>query len=421
MWCLYLISMNATLVYSQQDASIWMHGWTNFQPNLERYYEADIQIPSVITENLTLTSNKVYLMSGNVYVVNGATLTIEPGTTIRCDHKNPASLLVTKGSKLIAEGTKFQPIIFTSNKPSKSRQTGDWGGIVILGNGKLNTGSGVAKVEGNFSPQYSIYGGEIPEEETAILKYVRIEYPGRKINESKELNGLTLCGIGSKTILENIMVSYSADDAFEWFGGQGDYSNLISFKSKDDDFDITSGFQGSLTNILSVRHPYISDVSGSYAIEIDGYASENFQPSDDQLSALKISYATFINLANQESIPFIKAAISAKSRAKVAVEYSSISGFAHVIKLDRSYVDSSDIVNKISFQNNLFNVSDQGLNYRKNTIYHPNGFFSSNAFTKEFNNPEDLYMAPLDDTRPSFALKSTEMKNNLGEPISLSH
>ncbi|QQY81891.1 hypothetical protein JJL45_13325 [Tamlana sp. s12] len=419
--CLYFFSISITCLHAQTDTSRWMHGWTNFQPNLERYFEADTKIPAMITEDFTLTKNKVYLMSGNVYVVNGATLIIEPGTTIRCDHTNPASLLVAKGAKLIAEGSKFEPIIFTSNKPAKSRQTGDWGGIVILGNGKLNTGSGIAKVEGNFAPQYALYGGDNPEEETAIIKYVRIEYPGRKINEAKELNGLTLCGIGSKTILENIMISYSADDAFEWFGGQGDFSNLISYKSKDDDFDITNGFQGSLTHILAVRHPYISDVSGSYAIEIDGYTSENFQPMDEHLSSLKVSYATIINLANLESTPFIKAAISAKSHAYVSVEYSSISGFAHVIKLDQSYVDSSDIVNKISLENNLFNISDQGLNYRKNTIYHPNGFFASNVFTKGFSNPEDLYIAPLDDARPSFVLKSTEMKNNLGQPISLSH
>ncbi|MDO6759054.1 hypothetical protein Q4566_02480 [Tamlana sp. 2_MG-2023] len=421
LFCLCILYIGLTPVYGQIDASKWMHGWTNFQPNLERYMEADTKIPSLISEDLVLSNNKIYLLSGNVYVVANAKLTIEPGTIIRCDHTNPASLIVSRGAKLIAEGTNFQPIVFTSNKPTKSRQTGDWGGIVILGNGKLNTVSGVANVEGNFSPQYSLYGGDTPEEETAILKYVRIEYPGRKINESKELNGLTLCGIGSKTILENIMVSYSADDSFEWFGGQGDFSNLISYKSKDDDFDITDGFKGSLTHILSVRHPYISDVSGSYAIEIDGYSSSGYQPIDTHLSFVKVKNATLINLANQESTPFIKAAISAKKKAQISVEYSSISGFAHVVKLDKSYTNSSEIVNSISFVNNFFNVSDQGLNSRKNTIYHPNGFFSSNIFTKDFKNPEDLYMAPLDDVSPSFTLKSSEMKNNLGENISLNH
>ncbi|WP_194768515.1 hypothetical protein [Tamlana sp. I1] len=403
--------LGITKVNGQENNTEWTRGWTNFQPNLERYREAEIQISSIITEDLVLTNNKTYFMTGNVYVIGSATLTIAPGTVIRCDSKNPASLIVSKNAKLIAEGDQYNPIIFTSNKPSKSRKSGDWGGIVILGNGKLNSPAGVAVVEGNFSPQYSLYGGDIADEETAILKYVRIEFPGHKINESKELNGLTLCGIGSKTIIENVMVSYSADDSFEWFGGEGAFKNLVSFKSKDDDFDVTNGFKGSLTDILSVRHPYISDISGSYAIEVDGYTSEVSYASNNNLSYIEVKNATLINLASEENIPFIKAAISAKKLARISIESSTISGYAHVVELDKTYLNIDEVTHKLKFKNNLFNISNLGIQANKLNISNTNSIFSTNIFTAEFKSPESLFRDPLNTTTPSFALKSTEIKN----------
>ncbi len=394
----------------EQTPTKWMYGWTSFHPNLERYLNSEKTIPSIISADMTLSSDTVYMLSSNVYVTNDATLTIEPGTLIRCDHEHPASLVVTRGAKLIAEGNKNAPIIFTSSKAAKERSSGDWGGIVILGNGRINTASGVSAVEGNFIPKYSLYGGNNTTEESAILKYIRIEFPGHKINQSKELNGLTLCGIGSNTIIENVQISYSSDDSFEWFGGTGNFTNLISYKAKDDDFDIANGFIGSLTEIVSIRHPFISDTSGSYAIEIDGYNKEEGFSSEAALSTLRVKNAMIVNLADQESIHFIHPAISAKKLARLSMESSCISGFSNGIRLDNSFKKQSQVDRNIRFSNNVFNISEDGLKTKYPEAISNSKMFKKNKFTKYFKDAKDMYTNPTDEDQPSFALKKHQYK-----------
>ncbi len=396
-----------------QTSAKWMYGWTSFHPNLERYLSAEKTIPSIISADMTLTNDTVYLLSGNVYVTENAKLTIEPGTLIRCDHEHPASLVVTRGAKLIAEGTKSSPIIFTSNKAAKERNSGDWGGIVILGNGRINTASGISSVEGNFIPKYSLYGGKEVTGESAILRYVRIEFPGHKINQTKELNGLTLCGVGSNTIIENIQISYSSDDSFEWFGGTGNFNHLISYKAKDDDYDIANGFIGSLNEIISIRHPYISDTSGSYAIEIDGYNKQEGFSSEAALSTLRVKNATIVNLADQENIQFIHPAISAKKLARLSIDSSCISGFSNGIRLDSSFKKQSQVDRNISFTNNVFNISEVGLKTKYPDAISNNKMFHKNKFTKYFKDAKDMYANPTDEDQPSFVLKKHTYKTIL--------
>jgi len=205
----------------------WTQGWANFDPNHESYPEADEDLPNIIDQDYYLKNDTVYLMSGNIYVTNGATLTIQEGTIIRCDYETETSLIISKGSKLIARGLKGQPIVFTSSKSPRARKSGDWGGIIIAGSGTINSPAPSGVIEGEFLPQYSLYGGTDPEEMTAIMTYVRIEYAGKKINKSKELNGLSLYALGKGSILNNIMISHAADDSFEFFGGSFDLSNLM--------------------------------------------------------------------------------------------------------------------------------------------------------------------------------------------------
>ncbi len=406
------ISVWSQINYHQPSAK-WMYGWTSFHPNLERYLSSEKTIPSVISADMTLSSDVVYMLSGNVYVTENATLTIEPGTLIRCDHEHPASLVITRGAKLIAEGNKNSPIIFTSSKAAKERSSGDWGGIVILGNGRINTASGISSVEGNFNPKYSLYGGKDTTEESAILKYVRIEFPGHKINQSKELNGLTLCGVGSNTVIENVQISYSSDDSFEWFGGAGNFANLISYKSKDDDFDIANGFIGSLTDIISIRHPFISDTSGSFAIEIDGYNKEEGFSSEAALSTLRVKNAMIVNLANQENIHFVHPAISAKKLARLSIDSSCISGFSNGIRLDKSFRKQSQVDRNISFTNNVFNISEEGLKTKNSVIISNSKMFKKNKFTKFFKDAKDMYANPTDEDQPSFVLKKHNYKTIL--------
>ena len=384
----------------------WMKGWTNFDPNHEAYPSADEDIPTIIDQDSYLTNDMTYLLSGNVYVTNGATLTIQEGTVIRCDTEIPSSLIISKGSKLIARGLEGQPIVFTSNKSPKARKGGDWGGIIITGSGTINSPSQSGIIEGDFLPQYSVYGGKDDSEMTTIMTYVRIEYAGKKINQSKELNGLSLYAVGKGSILNNIMISHSADDSFEFFGGTVDMNNLISYKAKDDDYDFTLGFRGELYNIVAVRHPYISDISGSYSIEIDGY-DKKLGVANQALSSVRIKDATLINLSDSSNYQHTSAAISSKNLAKLDFTNSRISGFANVVKFDKSYTSYADLERSFSLENSVFNVHDTNVLAPFEQTVEVQKLLKYNMFTTQFRNVSDFFEKPLDSKNPKFTLKQS--------------
>ncbi|PKV49509.1 hypothetical protein ATE84_1535 [Aquimarina sp. MAR_2010_214] len=400
------------LAFSQKEIDNnqmnWIKGWTNFDPNQSEYPEPEEVLPNIIDGNSYLRNDVTYLMSGNVYVINNATLTIEEGTIIRCDAKNATSLVITKGSKLIARGSKGLPIVFTSNKAQKSRKSGDWGGIIIAGSGTINSPAVSKTIEGNFLPQYSSYGGTQENELTTMMSYVRIEYAGKKINQSKELNGLSLYALGSNSIINNIMISYSADDSFECFGGSVNMSNLISYKAKDDDYDFTLGYNGELDNILAIRHPYISDISGSYAIEADGYDKKEGFIDIETLSNIHIKNAVLINLSDQSNYKHTKAAISSKNLAKLNLTDIRISGFANVVKFDKTYKSYLDLQKHFLLENSVFNVHSKSVLTQHNSAINTDQLLKYNMYTNHFKSAADLFTDPFDEKKPIFTLKDSE-------------
>ncbi|WP_271785065.1 hypothetical protein [Aquimarina algiphila] len=320
---LLAISFNG---FSQNDifSMKWLRGWTNFEPNKTDYEDYDKVLPNIISEDTFLRSDLVYLMSGDIYVTNNATLTIQEGTVLRGDVENSANLIVTRGAKLIANGSKAYPIVFTSNKSPNSRSHGDWGGITIIGSGNAYSTEGEGVIKGKFDPLYTSYGGTNENEETTVLRFVRIEYAG------KSTNGLSLYALGKKSIMENIMISYSADDSFQWTGGESVSKNLISLKSSDDDFDFTQGHTSELINILAIRHPYITSDNGSYAVEIDGYDNKVGFKNTKKLTTVDITGATLISLTDQMNYSHSRAAISVNNLAELYINDSTISGFSDV-------------------------------------------------------------------------------------------
>lgn len=390
-----------------QDETKWMKSWTNFDPNETYYPEADEILPTIIDSDYYLSSNKIYLLSGNTYVSNNATLTIEEGTIIRCDHQNSSTLIITKGAHLIARGTISKPIVFTSSQPQKSRNPGDWGGIIIAGNGTVNSPSGMGVIEGNFDPIFSTYGGNNPDEITTILSYVRIEYAGKKINRSKELNGLSLYAAGKNSLISNIMVSYSADDSFEFFGGELQASNLISYKAKDDDYDFTEGHQGRFSNILAIRHPYISDISGSYAIEIDGYNKNQGMISSQRLTNVSIESGFLINLSDQSNYQHTTAAVSSRNLGQLDLINSKISGFSNVVAFDNSYKQLSDIQRSFSLDNSLYNVHGDAIKISFEPKSDAENLLKYNMHTTHFKDVKDFFTDPLNNKFPNFKLKDS--------------
>jgi len=225
-----------------------------------------------ITQNMTLTADKQYLLRGFVTVEDGATLTIEPGTVIYGEKETKGSLIIKRGGKIYANGTKERPIVFTSAQPKGQRAAGDWGGVLILGRAPINVPGGTAVIEGGLGDD-GIYGGDNPDDSSGVFRYVRIEFPGIAYAPDNEINGLTLGGVGRKTLIEYVQVSYSGDDSFEWFGGNVNARYLVAYKGLDDDFDIDFGYSGKVQFALAIRDPNIADISGSNGFESDNDGS----------------------------------------------------------------------------------------------------------------------------------------------------
>ena len=214
----------------------------------------------------TLTKG-TYVLKGWVYVAEGSQLTIEPGTVIKGDKATKAALIVERGAKLIAEGTQNEPIVFTSAQPAGQRRPGDWGGVILCGKAKNNQKQ--MQIEGG--PR-SFHGGDDDADNSGVLKYVRIEFAGYPFDTDKEINGLTLGSVGSGTTIDYVQVSYSNDDAYEWFGGTVNCRHLVSFRTWDDDFDTDNGFSGNVQYGLVVRDSRIADTSRSNSFESDNCA-----------------------------------------------------------------------------------------------------------------------------------------------------
>lgn len=339
-----LIVVLATLnIVTAQDnrgivgATNWFNGWTNFKPKTTEYPNVTQTLSGEIKVNTTLTKKNVYLLLGIVRVTNGATLTIEPGTIIRGDYDYLGTLIITKGSKIIAKGEENLPIVFTTNKSNSDRKSGTWGGIVLMGDAPLNTKEGVLSSLYDKNELYNSFGGKNETSDSGILKYVRIEYAGGKNDAKVALNGLTLAAVGSKTKIDHVQISFSGDDAVEMIGGNIDLNNIITYRNGDDDFDYSMGTQSNLQNSIAIRNPYISDNSRSRCLEIDSYDKiENFDPTKKK-TLVKLTNVTLLNDETSSMQGLIKEAISLKTDSFIEMTKCVVAGFSSVMALDETY------------------------------------------------------------------------------------
>jgi hypothetical protein len=217
------------------------------------------------TTDRTLYADTLYTLSGYVKFGGGSTLTIQPGTTIVGD---PAvagsSLWILRGSSIDAQGTAAAPIVFTSGKPAGSRAPGDWGGILILGNGVINrTPPVLSEGPQGITEDYS--GGTDNADNSGTLRYVRIEFAGYDVSggSGQELNSLSLYAVGSGTTLEYVQSLAGLDDSFEWWGGAVDGRYLVSYESGDDHFDWTEGYRGRNQFLIGFQSTRIPQAPGA--------------------------------------------------------------------------------------------------------------------------------------------------------------
>jgi hypothetical protein len=269
----YLQQVNYRGAFAPAPTTPWTDGWTNWDPQNAVYGATNVNVTGHITTNTTWTKNNVYRLDGVVYVDSLVTLTIEAGTVIRGNSQIAnSSLLVRRGGKVLANGTANEPIVFTSNLPAGSRNKGDWGGVILLGRAKINQAGGVGYIEGLTANADNAFGGNDDADNSGVLRYVRIEYGGYIFAPNQEINGLTFGGVGNGTTIDNVQVSFSNDDSFEWFGGTVNATHLVAYRGLDDDFDTDNGFSGKVQFAIGIRDPNVSDnpaVSTSEGFESD--------------------------------------------------------------------------------------------------------------------------------------------------------
>ncbi|MBK7669128.1 MAG: T9SS type A sorting domain-containing protein [Sphingobacteriaceae bacterium] len=260
------------------STSMWTDSWTEWDPQNKVYPAATMTVNSNITTNTTWATGQTILLQGPIFVKNNSVLTIQPGVIVLGDKGTPSSaLIITKGSQLQAVGTASNPIVFTSNQPvgASNRSVGDWGGIILCGQAQINVPGGIANIEGLTVSADTEYGSTSPNnnDNSGTLKYVRIEFGGYVFAANKEINGLTMGGVGKATTIDHIQCSFTNDDGFEWFGGTVNAKYLVSFRNLDDDFDTDFGYSGMVQFGLIVRDPALADVPAVSTSE--GFESDN--------------------------------------------------------------------------------------------------------------------------------------------------
>ncbi len=194
---------------------------------------------------VVLDAATTYKLTGKLQVNSGATLTIPAGTVIQGVGGTSAYIAIAQGGKINVNGTAAKPVIMTSGLTTKA--AGDWGGLVICGKAPINRVTGGASTAQSEVADLT-YGGTVANDNSGVIKYLRIEYAGAAFNTEKEFNALSFFGVGSGTVVENVQAFHGSDDGFEFFGGTVNTSNLVAIGNEDDQFDWTEGWSGTNTN-----------------------------------------------------------------------------------------------------------------------------------------------------------------------------
>ncbi len=242
-----------------------------------------VNVEGTITTNTTWTNDNIYVLKGKVDIASGITLTINAGTIVKGDEGvevNATALIVARNAKLIANGTASEPIIFTTVLDNitcgqktgtnlDETSTGKWGGIIMLGNAPISAADGdtESQIEGLPGNEvYGKYGGSNAADNSGSLKYVSIRHGGALIGDGNEINGLTLGGVGSGTVIENIEVIANLDDGIEFFGGTVNVKNAIIGFQGDDAIDVDQNYGGTVDNFYIIHGGDDTDE----ALELDG-------------------------------------------------------------------------------------------------------------------------------------------------------
>ncbi|WP_373095669.1 hypothetical protein [Zhongshania sp.] len=255
-----------------------------FSEDLKSLYSGTKIVSGSIHGEQLWTADKTWVLDGIVYVEAGARLVIEAGTVVQ--GRSGSALLVTRDGSILARGTARAPIVFTSNMAAGKRSAGDWGGVVLLGNAPVNTAD--AQIEGlDAGDTRGMFGGVDASANCGVLEFARIEFAGFEVYANNELNGLTLGGCGSKTIIRNVQVHRALDDGIEIFGGNVDLRHILITGAADDSLDWDMGWTGRVQFMQVQQYPGVGD---------NAFEADNNEINHD---AEPISEPTFYNITLQ--------------------------------------------------------------------------------------------------------------------------
>lgn len=287
------------------------------------------EIGGTLAEDLILETDTEYSLTSALIVPDGITLTINPGVVVRATAGADVYVAVLQGGTILAEGTSANPIVFTSN--TSTPNAGDWGGLILLGKAPINSvvgGDATSTSEIGGLP----YGGSASDDNSGILKYVRIEYSGGAADASSENNGFSFYGVGNGTTIEYIQAFEGKDDGVEFFGGTVNASFISVVGSQDDSIDWTEGFTGTLTNVY-VEHRQAHDKG----IEGDGFNTDIGNNSEP----IFWSSPTINNLTiNGNGSSNENEAIRLRAGTRALFNNVLLSGFAEGFDLDSDGADS---------------------------------------------------------------------------------
>lgn len=392
----------------------WTAGWSNYDAQNTTYAATTAVLQDSVTSDMTLTANKVWLLKGFVYVKNGATLTIEAGTLIRGDQSTKGSLIICRGAKINAVGTASKPIVFTSNQDPGSRGAGDWGGVILLGKAPINPTGGEAAIEGGVDNAAGDgkYGGTNPNDNSGIMQYVRIEFPGVAFQPNNEINGLTFGGVGNGTTIDHIQVTFSGDDSYEWFGGTVNIKYLIAYRGLDDDFDTDFGFSGKGQFCVGLRDSAIADVSGSNGFESDndGQSSMN-SPYTSAIFCNMTIVGPKADLTNPINSNFKRGA-HIRRNTRESVYNSIIMGWPKGVLIDGKTTLANLLADSLQFQNDIIAGCPIVADTASTLTTYPNfdvlGWFNTSSYgNSSYTNTSDVMLKdPFNYNAPDWRFKS---------------
>lgn len=284
---------------------------------------SDLIIGGTLTEDLLLATGTEYSLESALIVPDGLTLTIEPGVVVRAATGSDVYVAILQGGTINAEGTSSNPIVFTS--ATATPNPGDWGGLIVLGRAPINSvvgGDATSTSEIGGLP----YGGSIVDDNSGIIRYVRIEFSGGAADAASENNGFSFYAVGNGTTIEFIQAFEGADDGVEFFGGTVDASFVSVIGAQDDSVDWTEGYNGSLTNVY-IEHRQTHDKG----IEGDGFNTDIGNNSSPLFwSAPTITNLTINGLGSSNENEAVR--LRAGTRATITNVF--LQGFAEGFDLD---------------------------------------------------------------------------------------